>query len=350
MRNLEPKLRYIKEELGSICKLIGVFGSVARNAGEFGDADVLILTERPNRICPFPGDGITLMTMTTDELQESSQLFKYSLAHDLVKIYEAEDFDIHPYLDFDQAKVLAEILEHVGYYVNEVIRELRSDAPRSFLLAHVFEVGNNASWYLLASNNLPLSNNSPELIATIGRHLGLRANLLQKLVKSSLLESSRTIFAAYTSDLAKVESSRFVRAVHRTLDYAWVVILMSKNITDLKDSLNYVGWRIEDFLKTRDRFALRGICQDLFLIIYDLIGLYLLVRGKIPPETHTRRRELLTELGERDSYALSLLSSYDAAFEELHLACHYRMLGDERILIKWQAEIEKMMIDFEMKF
>lgn len=350
LQNIKPKLERIQVELGANCKLIGLFGSVARNAGESGDVDILIVTECPINSYSYLGDGISLVTMTPNELQESSPLFKYSLAHDLVTIYEAEDFNVRPYLHFERDRVLDEILENVVYYLNEVLRELRSNTPRPFLLAHTFEMGKYASWYFLATKNSSLSNNSPELQTTIEKHLGPYVDLLHMLTKSSLLEKTRTLFGAYTSDLADAEVSHLMNTVYSTFDYVWVVILLSKNITDLRDSFSYVERRIEDFFTTKDRFALRGICQDLFLIIYDLIGLYLLSRGKMPPETHVRRRELLTELGESDSYALTLLSSYDTAFEELHVICHYRMLGDERILQKWQVEIEKMLINFDRKF
>ena len=317
---LEPDIIYI-----------GLFGSLPREAIRTSDVDVLVIKKtKASKNIEFK-ENLEIHYMTPNELYKLSVTFRFSLAKDLRDVYGrhlAEELRI----EAEIGKAIEELAKGIQSY----IRILNvAEGEHKYIAA--FEASKRAVWLILLLHNKRITNNLLEI------RRDLKILMERKFITEEMLRTATNSLAFLAKDYVELHNimktispERLAQHFEYSLSLTEEVFkLLTKDFDSIRKSFEFSVKLAKDALNSSDPDSIRIACQSLFLIVYDIVGLYLSSKSSLYSPYHKERKEGLIKLADFDSNAIKILREYEDALDELHMLCHYEGRGNVQLLESW---------------
>ena len=257
--------------------------------------------------------GFDACVISESELRQCDPIFLYGVKSSFKPVIQVRDV----LSEVDAEKASSTALVRGVRYCLESIREAKNGS-HALARLYAMEAIKHVIWSQLIKAGLPISGN-PEILLDVAREA----------LPQSILDGIR----------------RFKEGgnlIYWCLAVTREVSLLERG--SIKEALEILERVKAEVKKTRpdDLFAIRMLCQALFLSAYSAVRAYIgRYRGRAP-ETHSEIFKTLRELSGIDPTARLVHDLYAQAFDELHVDCHYRGIGDLKLLEVWIKRVGEL--------
>ncbi|MCS4541816.1 MAG: hypothetical protein HY929_05800 [Euryarchaeota archaeon] len=318
---------------------IGLFGSLSREAIRTSDIDVLVIKKtKPPKNIEFK-ENLEIHYMTPKELYDLPVTFRFSLAKDLRDIYGrhlAEKLRV----EAEIGKVIEELAKGIHSYMR-----ITNVAEGEHKYIAAFEASKRAAWLILLLHSERVTNSPLEIRRT------LEMLTERKYIPEEMFRTGANSLAFLAKDYIELHNmmntispEKLAQHYEYSLRLAKEVFkLLTKDFNSIRKSFGFSAKLVKDASSSGDPDSIRVACQGLFLVVYDIVGLYLSSKSSLYSPYHKERKEELVKLAEFDSNAMKILREYEDALDELHMLCHYEGRGNVQLLESWVNRVREFL-------
>lgn len=300
--------------------VLGIYGSRARGVPG-ADFDILAIVSADEEEIreKLLKAGYDAIVTTAERLKESDPVFLLALSKDYKPLKGQLE------LPAKDPKTEMRLL-HYSFVSYLRFREtLRKGEFVGAVALAGYNATRYAAWFLLNQKGESLPANSSEILKSLLHHT---TPALAQLFQKSILGTTPRLTALDYTHLDNEKVLYTLIAVSEALKMAL------DPFQEAEKWLQHVERRLAE-IQPDDMLSIRELCQGLFLIIYNLTRGYIARRRGYAPEVHIEIFHVLNELDPVDSHAREIENTYREAFNQIHINCHYRGIGDREILRNW---------------